>query len=203
MEIETLPSPKINSIEIKRLENGVEKPLLISKKTGNKFICAGQTIIFRVKATMSTRVMVEFEGDTSITKFDELTKLFEWTEPKKRNEKTLVNSLKEFEKMYKGDLLMECIEQEKSKATFEYKYVIPYETKQTLHSWSSLRKISNDAFEIDENKLFSRITKPYEVVFKASGANGKTTERVKLDVFQRWDTLYNRDLFKYVKENNT
>lgn len=203
IHIETLPAPKIKLIEINRMENGIQKPLLISRKNGNEFICAGQTIIIRVKATMSTKVMIEFEGDTSITRFDDLTKQFEWTEPKNRKEKPLFYSLKEFESMYKGKLLMECINTGKNGDIFECKYIIPYETKQTLHSWNTLRLMSDDAFNIDENKLFSRITNPYEIVFKASGANGVTTERIKLDVFQRWDTLYNRDLSEYVKSNST
>lgn len=85
---------------------------------------------------------------------------------------------------------------------FEYVYVIPYQTKQTLESWNTLREESKNAFNIDENKLFSRIRDPYEVVFKVSGPSGTTTKRVKLDVFERWDTLYNRDIKEYVNEKN-
>ena len=55
------------------------------------------------------------------------------------------------------------------------------------------------AFEINEQELFSRITKPYEIVIKAESENGIATKREKLDVFEAWNTIYNRDLRKYVR----
>ena len=101
--------------------------------------------------------------------------------------------------MYNEILKIGPIRKEGDETVFECMYVIPYKTKQTLHSWDTLRIESNDAFEIDEKKLFSRISSPYEIVFKVNGPTGVSTERVKLDVFERWDTLYNRDLSKYVR----
>lgn len=86
-----------------------------------------------------------------------------------------------------------------STSTYEFIYIIPYETKQTLNSWQTLRNESNDALKIDENRLFTRIMKPYEVVLKAKNVNGADTKRIQIDVFERWDTLYNRDISKYVK----
>lgn len=200
VENEEFPPPIITSVEINRIENNKEKPLLISKKTGREFICAGQTILIRVKAiNLAKNITIEFEGDSSITTFDKLTKLFEWTEPKSRNEKTFFNSLKKFEDMYDGKIGMTAIDLGEDEQEFECKYIIPYETKQTLHSWNSLRNISNDAFSINENKLFSRITAPYEIVFKVRGSTGTTTKRIELDVFERWDTLYNRNLSEFVR----
>ena len=191
--------PKITKIEIKRIVNGQQKDLLISKKTGKEFICAGQTIVFKVRAkNIPEVVMIEFEGDKSIKEFDDLTKRFEWTEPKSRNVKTIFKKLKDLENTYTKTLGMLPEKQVGEEWEFECIYIIPYKTKQTLHSWDTLRKISNDAFNIDENRLFTRISEPYEIVFKVSGPTGVSTERVQLDVFERWDTLYNRDISKYV-----
>ncbi|MBO5143835.1 MAG: hypothetical protein J6C46_12750 [Clostridia bacterium] len=202
-EIRTYPDfepPKITSIEINRRVNGVEKALLRAKKTNKEFVCAGQTIRIKVKAiNIPQRVTIEFEGDSSITTFDELTKLFEWTEPKNRNQRTLFKTLKGFENMYDEEKIMVMNYKGIAEEEFEYVYVIPYKTEQTLHSWSTLREISKDAFNINENKLFTRIKRPYEIVFKVSGPTGTSTARVELDVFERWDTLYNRDLSKYIK----
>ena len=199
-EFSDFQPPQITSIEIKRVVNNVEADLLISKKTGKEFICAGQTIIFEIKAiNIPEYVSVEFEGDSSIKTLDNLTKLFEWTEPKQRNIKTIFKKLEDFEDMYNEILKIGPIRKEGDETVFECMYVIPYKTKQTLHSWDTLRIESNDAFEIDEKKLFSRISSPYEIVFKVNGPTGVSTERVKLDVFERWDTLYNRDLSKYVR----
>ena len=197
------PPPKITSIEISQIDDGRLKPLLISKKTGKEFICAGQTISIKVKAiNMPEIVSISFEGDSSITTFDKLTKRFEWIEPKARKEETLFDSLKEYENIYRKSNGMKNLYTGKSEEEFTYIYVIPYGTKQTLHSWNTLREISKDAFNIDSNKLFSRITKPYEIVFKVAGPTGVSTERIQLDVFERWDTLYNRNLIEYVRINN-
>ena len=86
-----------------------------------------------------------------------------------------------------------------TKKVFSAIYVIPYETMQTLHSWNSLREESKDAFKIDEGKLFSRKERAYQLVVKASNARHTGTEIYYLDVAERWDELYNRDLSKYVK----
>ena len=127
-----------------------------------------------------------------------MTKRFEWTEPRERDEKTIVSSWKKFSQMYDGKLITEKISNIGEESIFVCTYIIPYGTKQTLHSWNSLRDISKDAFKLNENKLFSRINDPYEIVVKVSGPTGVTTERVELDVFERWDALYNRDLSDYI-----
>jgi len=191
--------PEITEVEIKRIVDGEEKDLWIAQNTKKQFICAGQTISFKVKAiNFPDNITLQFAGDSSISKLDSLTKLFEWTEPRERKEKTIVSSLNELKEMYSGRVFMECVSRTKQELIFECIYIIPYETKQTLHSWSSLREISKDAFSIKENDLFSRIRKPYEIVIKARSSTGVDTKRIELDVFERWDTLYNRDLTKYV-----
>lgn len=197
---EMIPPPNITSVEIKRIVEGTEKDLLIAKKTGEKFICAGQTLSFRVKAiNLVDTVTLEFDGDTSIHTLDELTKRFEWTEPRSRNQKTIVSSLSQLEKMYRGGFSLTFSEQEGEEAVYVGTYVIPYQTKQTLHSWSTLREQSQNAFQMEEEKLFTRIKRPYQLVFKAKSATGADTKRINLDVFERWDTLYNRDLRSYVE----
>jgi len=194
---DSLP-PIITRVEIKRIVDRKELPLLVSKKTGTEFICAGQTIKLKIKTENGAQfVTIEFEGDSSISRFDELTKRFEWTEPIARNEKTFFNTLKEFEKLYKSKYKTTRIN--RYSGEFECTYIVPYQTKQTLESWETLREKSKDAFEINESHLFSRIQKPYEIVLKAIGPTGITTKRIKLDVFERWDTLYNRNLEQYIK----
>lgn len=195
-----IPAPKITEIEVKKLTNGREEDLYIAKNTGEKFICAGETLIFRVKIKNNPDVMeMEIEGDTSISTFDDLTKRFEWIEPRERNTPTLFKSLKEYENLYNSRLFMEEIESVGEEKIFEITYIIPYRTKQTLHSWETLRKVSNNAFEINTWKLFTRITRPYEFVFKARDVTGSDTKRIKIDVFERWDTLYNRNIYNYIK----
>ena len=77
--------------------------------------------------------------------------------------------------------------------------MIPYETTQTLHSWSSLRNESKNAFDIDESKLFTSKGTPYRLVIKASSYMGTRTKTQALDVAERWDVLFNRDISKYIK----
>ena len=197
-----LPPPKITSVEIMQMVGGSEEELWISRKTGKAFICAGQTITLQVKAINSPeKVTIEFDGDTSITTLDSLTKQFEWTEPRNRGKKTIVSSYSKLQEMYKGKIKMKYERTVGEEKVYTYTYVIPYGTKQTLHSWSTLREISNNAFDINENKLFTRIRNPYEIVLKASGPTGINTKRIELDVFERWDTLYNRDISRYTKKS--
>ena len=194
------PPPKITKIEIKRISDGEEKDLLIARNTDKKFICAGQTIVIKVKAiNVAECATLEFAGNTSIFTLDPLTEKFEWTEPRARGKKTIVGSLKELKRLYSQEVFLDVISKSEKETTFELTYVIPYGTKQTLHSWNTLRQLSNSAFSINEGQLFSRIENPYEIVIKVSGPTGTTTRRIELDVFERWDTLYNRDIASYIK----
>ena len=123
--------------------------MLIDKKTGREFVCAGQTIVFRVKATnIPENAILEFAGDTSIFTLDSLTEKFEWIEPRARGEDTIVESYNKLKQLYNKEIFLEVVSKRENEATFEIMYVIPYGTKQTLHSWNSLRQISNDAFNI-------------------------------------------------------
>ena len=88
---------------------------------------------------------------------------------------------------------------ENGRRIFTCIYLVPYGTKQTVESWASLREKNRNAFTIDESKLFDRIDKPYTLVLKAKSKIGIVTKEKELDVFETWNTVYNRDLTKYVK----
>ncbi len=199
-EYEEIPPPYISEIKIEKYDSDKKSNLFTSRKTGTKFICAGQTI--KITATVENftkNLSISFEGDSSIFTFDELTKRFEWDEPKTRNIKPRFPSLYIYKEMFTKTNTVQASSTKDNTSTFEFVYIIPYGTKQTLHSWQTLRKETQNALEIDENRLFSRIKKPYEIVVKAQNINGADTKRIELDVFERWDTLYNRDISKYIK----
>lgn len=195
--------PRITSIEIKRVTTDktgkvIYEELDVAEKTNSKFICAGQVLYIKVKAINTSSVTLEIAGDRSIITLDELTKNFEWSEPKERGITTRFKDLKDLEKQYKMPLKLEKNTDGESKY-FSAIYVIPYETKQTLNSWETLRENSKNAFEIDKDVLFTRIANPYELVFKAHSDIGITTKRTTLDVFEAWNKIYNRDLSNYIK----
>ncbi len=196
--------PQIVSIDVHRVSthaNGIEKltNLLVAKKTSIPFVMAGQVIEVEVDAKYAERVMLEVAGEKSILTFDTLTKQFEWDEPKQRGQKTRFASLQEFEASYRMPKKMKVKSEGEEHAYYTLRYLIPYQTKQTLHSWNSLRQRDKNAFEIPENELFTRIRKPYEIVIKASSEVGTVTQRVEIDVFEAWNTIYNRDLSQYIK----
>ncbi len=173
------------------------------KNTGKEFVCAGQTIMIKaVVVNAPANVTIEFAGDTSITRFDAITKKFEWDEPRRRKVPTFFTSLKEFETMYSGKVFMKEEDYvDENSIEYTYTYIIPYETKQTLNSWKTLRNETKDAFSIDESKIFTRRTSPYQIVVKARSETGSDTSRYDLDVFERWDTIYNRDISKYLEKD--
>ena len=198
--------PKITSIEIKRISSDSRSKekyvdLNIAKKTNSEFICAGQVLYIRIGTRNdASTVTLEIEGDSSITTFDKLTEKFEWTEPKERGIETRYMSLSALKKIYNMPLRL-SLEEDMGNGVkyFSTIYVIPYETKQTLKSWSSIREETRNAFEIDENTLFERIENPYSFVFKAKSEIGVTTRRKNIDIFEAWNKIYNRDLSKYIK----
>lgn len=198
--------PKIASIEIKRIttnSNGKEiyTDLNIAKKTNKNFVLAGQVIYLRVTTLNNTEtVTLEIEGDKSITICDELTQKFEWQEPRERGIKTRYKSLDALKNNYKMPLKLKMEENlGGGEKIFSAIYVIPYETKQTLESWATIREESRNAFSIDESKIFNRRVAPYSFVFKAKSEIGITTQRKEIDVFEAWNTVYNRNLSKYIK----
>ena len=76
-------------------------------------------------------------------------------------------------------------------------YTIPYGAKQTLESWYTLREKSDDYEGIDKNLLFTRMDEPYKLNIYI---NGKEEEKItfEFDVFDRWDTILNREASKYI-----
>lgn len=174
--------------------------LYTSKKTSTQFICAGQVLHIEVKASVEAdSITFDFNGKNSIRTLDDLTKKFEWDDPKSRKETTRYSSLAKLESSYKLPQKLTLESETDDYKIFTATYIIPYGTTQTLHSWNSLREISKDAFSIDESKLFSRKESAYKLVIKAKGGLDYRTKQYNLDVAERWDELYNRDLSKYVK----
>lgn len=197
-------APRIYSIKVKRVSTDnygkmQDVELYTNKKTRGKFICAGQVIKIEVKTSSDAQaVSFSFNGLSSISTLDETTKKFLWTDPKSRNEMLLYSTLRELEKSYDLPRKMTLKSQDENYKIFSATYVIPYETTQTLYSWNTLRNESKDAFKIDESKLFTRIRNPYRLVLKAGNYNGSSTETYLLDVAERWDELFNRDVSKYI-----
>ncbi len=195
-----IPPPYIEEIIING-NNGSSLPTI--KKTGKKFVCAGQTIEITAKVVnYAERVWLEIEGNSSITTFDDVTKKIEWEEPRSRKQTTFLSSLNDYKEMYSGTVSLKKVSQNEDYATYKGYYIVPYKTKQTLHSWATLREQSKDAFNINESRLFERISSPYNLVVKVKSYAGADTKRAELDVFERWDTLYNRDLSSYVLGGN-
>ena len=139
-------------------------------------------------------VLFFIEGDSRIQTYDELTKKFLYNEPKSRGEKLIFGSLTEQKKSYK---LPRSMNEKNGKYVLEY--VIPYNTKQTIHSWNTLRNENKNGLEINKEKLLSRISTPYKIKIRASNSGGTVTKSYNLDVFERWDTVYNRNIREYVK----
>ena len=200
---ELVPPPEIGTIKVSRMKDGKADGILKAKGSNQRFVCAGDTI--SVEVTISNNVTfaeMTFDGDSSIITFDAVTKKLEWDEPRERNKPTFKNSLDGFKQMYTGTVRMKKISATDTTSTFSYSYIIPYETKQTLNSWNTLRQKSGNAFNINEKQLFTRIRAPYEIVIYAKGFGGEDTKRTTLDVFERWDTLYNRDISKYISNTS-
>lgn len=197
-------APTIYSVTIKRVSvTGRDKNGLVdlytNNKTKRKFICAGQVIQIEVKTSVdAVATMFSFNGLSSISTLDDTTKRFLWDEPLERNEKLLYSDLKRLENAFELPRGMQLKEETETYRVFSGTYVIPYETTQTLHSWNSLRSISKDAFDIDESKLFASIRNPYELVIEARSYRGSSYKTYSLDVAERWDTLFNRDISKYI-----
>ena len=188
--------PIIKSIELYRLSNNKEVPLYIANKTGTEFICAGQVLIVKAQIMNEpTNVKFNIEGSSSIQTLDNLTKRFIYEEPKNRGEKLIYSSLSKLKDSYNLPLKMK----NDGKIDYSIQYIIPYGTKQTLNSWNTLRNKNNNALQINKSDLFTRITSPYKIKITAKNAGGTTTRSISLDVFERWDTIYNRDISEYVK----
>lgn len=191
-----VPRPRITKIELyKKDSNNGNKLLNTIKKTNNKFICAGQVLIVKANITNDpTSVKFYIQGNSSIQTLDDLTKQFVYDEPRKRNEKLLYPSISKLKESYNLPLEMNG-----GGSEYKIQYVIPYKTKQTVHSWNTLRNLSGNALEIDTRRLFDKISEPYVIKIRATNEGGTTTRSINLDVFERWDTVYNRDISEFIK----
>ena len=196
--------PAILECEIRRItsdKKGRDIPTYpyYSKRTKSYFVCAGQVIQVDIKVSPNVNsVSFNLSGKESIRKLDELTKKFEWDDPKSRGTKTRYSTLSELKSAYVFPKEMKLTKYREDYKVFTTVYVIPYETTPTLYTWNSLRKISKNAFSIDESKLFTRVDNPYSIVIRATSDNGTRTCSYVLDIADRWDELYNRDISDYV-----
>jgi len=171
--------------------------LLKSNSTKNKsegFISAGETLSLKLLTKNIDSLTIDIEGDKSIRTFDDLTKRFIYDEPLARGKSVEGLSILKAKYNFPITICPSRVNEEGSKF-FEYKYVIPYNTKQTLHSWSSLRRLGQAGDSIDTSRLLERIDEPYKIILKA---DGKIIKTIKFDVFERWDNVLNRDLSKYL-----
>lgn len=163
----------------------------------NGFICAGETLGFIIKAKDTEYIEVDFVGDSSIKTFDNLTKKFLVDNPSKYG-KSNSNLEKEY-KVFPLRIYPHSVDKS-GNTIFSYFYTIPYATKQSLESWSSLKNSTLE--KIDKTRLFDRKNKPYEIVIYLNGDREKSM-RFKFDVFERWDTILNRDIRQVVINSDT
>lgn len=197
-------APIIYDVKLKRLSsNGrgriEEVDLYNNKRTSRQFICAGQVIKIEVKTSVdAVGTSFSFNGLSSISTLDDTTKRFLWDEPIERNEYLLYSNLRQLENAFDLPRGLKLEEETETYNIFSGIYVIPYETTPTLHSWNSLRNNSNDAFELNEARLFTSMRNPYKLVIKSSSYRWTTTKTYPIDVAERWDELFNRDISKYI-----
>jgi len=157
------------------------------------FICAGETLAVVLKESNADYLEINIEGDESVKCYDTLTKLFLEDEPKLRGE-----SVENIEENYIFPLkIYPTIIDEENGNEFIWLYSVPYGTFQTLESWSTLRDKNGDSENIDKNSLLDRIIKPYELVIRKNGEK-ENEIRAKFDVFERWDTILNRNVSSYL-----
>lgn len=154
------------------------------------------------------RIEYDFEGpfqnhvqDSSIKVLDRLTKRFEWEDPKAREKAPFgFSSLQELERYYMFPKEFKSAGSAGSSLNNIYTeyYLIPYGTKQSLQSWYTLRAESGNAFNIDKSRLLERIKEPFALKLKIYSGKRYITKEIKFDVFERWDTLLNRDIRPYI-----
>lgn len=169
----------------------------LSKSRNNEtegFICAGETLGLDMTIKDAEFIDVELKGDLSIKTLDCLTKYFLVDRPKKAYEKVSV----EYENFPKRLYPIEVGADGESK--FRYFYTIPYKTRQTLHSWSTLKDGTLE--NIDKSKLLSRICSPYKLKITVNGME-EIEKQIEFDVFERWDTILNRDISSYLTNYET
>ena len=143
---------------------------------------------------------VDYDKDTSVKTLDDLTKRFEWDDPVSRNRTSEYSSLKDLQNHYVMPQAFSNVYTPKTDYHNIYTtyYLVPYGTKQSLHSWYTLREESGSAFKIDTDKLLERIKDPFVLKLKLYSGSRYVEKDIEFDVFERWDTLFNRDIRPYV-----
>lgn len=169
----------------------------LSKTKGNQnegFICAGETLGIDITAKNVEFIDIEFLGDSSIQTLDLLTQKFLIEEPGKDYNEVA----KEYDnfpiRIYPNEV------DENGESKFKYFYTIPYKTRQTLNSWCTLKDSVLE--KIDKSKLFTRISEPYMLKITLNG-NKENVTQFEFDVFERWDTVLNRNVSDFVTNSKT
>lgn len=174
--------------ELKKTEENID---------GNGFICAGETLGFTLIADNTDYIEVDFIGDSSIKTLDSLTEQFLIDIPSQKGKDT--SDIKYQYMNFPKKIYPQYVDNNEMQV-FKWFYTIPYKTNQTLESWNSLK---NSTLEnIDISKLFNRITSPYELVIYPNG-DRESGIHLDFDVFERWDTVLNRDVSRYVINSDT
>lgn len=158
----------------------------------NGFICAGETLGFSFVTDNVDYIEVDFIGDSSIKTLDSLTKQFLIDIPKQKGKD--ISDIEYAYMNFPKKIYPQYVDNEGINV-FKWFYTIPYRTKQNLESWSSLK---NGTLEnIDTSKLFSRKEESYKLVIYLNG-DKEAGIHLPFDVFERWDTVLNRDVREYV-----
>jgi len=163
----------------------------------NGFVCAGETIGFSLVAEDTEYIEIDFFGDDSIKTLDSLTEKFLIDIPIENGKD--VTGIRDRYVNFPQKIYPQYVDNFEPKV-FKWFYVVPYGTVQSLESWSSLK---NDTLEkIDTGRLFERITEPYGLIIYPNGDTEKAIH-LRFDVFERWDTVLNRDVTEYVINSDT
>ncbi|MBQ8043054.1 MAG: hypothetical protein IJ272_02755 [Clostridia bacterium] len=161
------------------------------------FICAGETLGFTLVTENIDYIEIDFKGNESIKTLDSLTKRFLIDVPAQNGKDT---SDIEYQYMSFPKKIYPQYVDNSGMQVFKWFYVIPYRTSQSLESWSSLK---DDTLEnIDTTKLFERIIEPYALEVYPNGEPEKAIH-LHFDVFERWDTVLNRDITQYVVNSDS
>lgn len=166
------------------------------KINDNGFICAGETLGAVLVAKDTEYIEIDLLGDESIKNLDYLTEKFLIDIPREKGEDIddISNQYNNFpQKIYPQH-------EDNNMNVFKWFYIVPYKTEQSLASWSTLK---NDTLEaINTEMLFDRIKEPYTMIIYPNGDKEKAVY-IEFDVFERWDTILNRDVTKYVTNSST
>lgn len=185
-----------------KVYNNLNKTLTTNEADSEGFICAGQNLGLELRTSKNVeKIDIKILGDSSIKNFDSKTKKFEWDDNIKNNYITRFNLLEEYYNFYSRDFY-EMIRNNESEDIYTFEYLIPYGTKQTLHSWNTIREITSNSI-INSQMIMSRISDPYIIeldvyVKENDKIIKKETKQIKFDIFENWKNLYNRDITQYI-----